>query len=149
MSNKSHITKITVGRLFNLGNYEHVRYEVTVEIPDGQSAAAAVIGIERILEGLKPSPLCSCDSKDEIERKERQLAEDSVATDEDFHRRHGRYYEGTRDEYMSRMADGIREAKERRAVAVAKAKRAREMFDDVAGAETWTDAKLSWDDDLY
>ena len=30
------ITKITVGRLHNLGNYEHVRYELTVEVPEGQ-----------------------------------------------------------------------------------------------------------------
>lgn len=26
------VTKITIGRLFNLGSYEHVRYELTVEI---------------------------------------------------------------------------------------------------------------------
>jgi hypothetical protein len=39
------ITKITIGRLYNLGSYEHVRYELTAEVPQGESPATAIIGM--------------------------------------------------------------------------------------------------------
>ena len=41
------ITKITIGRLYNLGNYEHVRHDLTVEVKDGESAATAITGMEK------------------------------------------------------------------------------------------------------
>lgn len=49
-----HVTKITIGRLFNLGNYKHVRYELTVEVPAGASVQAALEGAETVIEELSP-----------------------------------------------------------------------------------------------
>ena len=44
------ISRIGIGRLHNLGNYEHVRYEVTVELPPGTSPArpAALIAMQTV-----------------------------------------------------------------------------------------------------
>ena len=50
------VSKITIGRLHNMGNYEHVRYEVTVEVPEGASAAAVMADLEGVLADLKPKP---------------------------------------------------------------------------------------------
>lgn len=67
------ITKITIGRLYNIGNYEHVRYELTSEIPPGESPATCIIGIEKILAAL--SPKTSTRSRDELKRDRHQIDE--------------------------------------------------------------------------
>lgn len=48
------ISRITIGRLHNLGNYEHVRYEVTVELPPGTAPASVVRDLEDTLTALEP-----------------------------------------------------------------------------------------------
>lgn len=48
------ISRITLGRLHNLGNYEHVRYEVTVELPPGTSPASVARELEDTLNALEP-----------------------------------------------------------------------------------------------
>lgn len=50
------ISRITIGRLHNLGNYEHVRYEVTVDLPPGTSPASVLHSTEQMLNGLEPRP---------------------------------------------------------------------------------------------
>lgn len=50
------VSKITIGRLHNLGNYEHVRYEITVEVPEANQAAAVLVNLENVLERLDPKP---------------------------------------------------------------------------------------------
>jgi hypothetical protein len=150
---KARISRITVGRLYNLGSYEHVRYELALEIPEGASASEAIIGVERLLEALNPSKLKSCKSESDLEREKLRLQEDALLSDEEFHRRYGHSYTGTRGEYQARMRDGWRESKERREMVAAIAKNARLMFDDLGGAAQWKDAKLDWedhnDDDQY
>jgi hypothetical protein len=51
---KPTITKITIGRLHNLGNSEHIRYEVTVEIPKGNHAGAVIQNVTKLLGDLEP-----------------------------------------------------------------------------------------------
>jgi hypothetical protein len=51
---KARVSRITVARLFNTGNYEHVRYELSVDVDDGSSAREALLDTVRILAGLKP-----------------------------------------------------------------------------------------------
>lgn len=51
---KPQITKATIGRLHNLGNYEHIRYEVTVEIPEGNHAGAVIDNVTKLLGDLEP-----------------------------------------------------------------------------------------------
>lgn len=48
------ISRITLARLHNLGNYEHVRYEVTVELPPGTSPASVARELEDTLNALEP-----------------------------------------------------------------------------------------------
>lgn len=48
------ISKAVIGRLHNLGNYEHVRYEVTVEIPYGNHAGATIERVAALLDALEP-----------------------------------------------------------------------------------------------
>ena len=51
---KSRVSRITVRKLFNLGNYEHVSYELSVDVDEGASARQALLDTVRILSGLKP-----------------------------------------------------------------------------------------------
>jgi hypothetical protein len=32
---KPRVVRVGIGRLYNLGNYEHIRYDLTIEIPEG------------------------------------------------------------------------------------------------------------------
>lgn len=48
------VTNLTVTRLYNLGNYEHVSYSISAEIPKGTDAEATFNAIVDILYGLKP-----------------------------------------------------------------------------------------------
>jgi hypothetical protein len=54
--NKTRISRLTIGRLYNLGNYEHVRYEITVEVPNGESPRTALHRIMFVLKAANPKP---------------------------------------------------------------------------------------------
>lgn len=54
MKPKSRITNITVARLYNLGNYEHVRFEICAEVPKGGSPKQTLLDISGIAQRLKP-----------------------------------------------------------------------------------------------
>ena len=139
----SRISKITVGRLFNLGNYEHVRYELTVDVPEGQSATQAITAVEAILEGMKPVSRCGVPSESEIAHAEKSL---QAMRSMNFQRNYG-HCEGTPAEIIVRHEQSLEEAKAKRASALATAKQARALFDDLGGASQWKDAKLDWDDE--
>lgn len=144
-NNNMNITKITVGRLYNLGSYEHVRYELTVEVPQGESAATAITAIERILTGLAPLKNACIKSESEIERAKHEVEEMRVMPVVDWQRRYG-HCTGTAAEVIERYESSLQEEIEKRDKAVARAKRARELFDDLGGAAKWKDAKLDWQD---
>ncbi len=142
----SRISKITVGRLFNLGNYEHVRYELTVDVPEGQSATQAITAVEAILEGMKPVSRCGVPSQSEIAHAEKSFQAMRSMNAVDFQRNYG-HCEGTPAEIIDRHEQSLVEAKAKRASALATAKQARALFDDLGGASQWKDAKLDWDDE--
>ena len=48
------VSKITIGRLYNLGNYEHIRYEVSVDLENEDDATKAMVGLEKVIAGLAP-----------------------------------------------------------------------------------------------
>jgi len=137
------ITRITIGRLHNLGNYEHIRYELTAEIPDGESPGTALIGMERILEALDPK--CPFPSMEEIGREQFRLDEKRKLDDEEFER----LYRGTREEYTARMQEGIDENRAKRKAWDARHAKARKLLEDLGGAANWKDAKLDWEDGDY
>lgn len=140
------VTKITVGRLYNLGSYEHVRYELTVEVPQGESAATAISAIERILTGLAPLKNACIKSENEIERAASEVEEMRKMPVVDWERRYG-HCKGTAAEVIQRYEESLAEETQKRDAALARAARARKLFDDLGGAAAWKDAKLDWDSD--
>ena len=50
------VSRISIGRLCNLGNYEHIRYEVAVELPEGTDVTATLITVEKALNLLAERP---------------------------------------------------------------------------------------------
>lgn len=50
------ISRLTIARLFNLGSYEHVRYEVTVELPPGTSPASVMTELDATMADVDPKP---------------------------------------------------------------------------------------------
>lgn len=51
---KSKVIKITIARLYNLGNYEHVRYEITADVPPEGKAQQTFMDLTAIIARLKP-----------------------------------------------------------------------------------------------
>lgn len=142
------VSKITVSRLYNLGNYEHVRYELTAEVPQGESPATAIIGLEKILAGL--SPKTSTHSRAELARVRKSLeakrAELREIGEERFRREYGGF-EGTAEEYLARCEASLKENEASRDAWEARSAKARKLLDDLGGAANWRDAKSEWDDD--
>lgn len=50
----SQVSRITVARLFNTGNYEHVRYEISVDLSAGADPGKALTELEETIESLNP-----------------------------------------------------------------------------------------------
>jgi len=141
------ITKLTIARLYNLGSYEHVRYELTAEITEGESPATALLGLEKIIAAL--SPKTSTRSRTELERAKRQLEDmHKKLSDEGpdaFRRYHGSFV-GTPEEYIERCEQSHAENVARRDAWEARSAKARKMLEDLGGAANWKDSKLDWED---
>lgn len=144
------VTKITIGRLYNLGSYEHVRYEICVEVTEGHSAEAAIIGLEKIMDGLKPESKSCTKDRAALARERRRIADmrDQLAQhgEEEFARRHG-YYTGTAANYISRCEASLFEETQKRDAWEKRATKARALLNDLGGAAVWKDAKLGWEQD--
>lgn len=143
---KSRITRITVSRLYNLGNYENCSYSITVDVAEGESAARCVRGLEHILQGLKP--LRDVLSPQEAARKRESIEQMKKLTDEDFRARYGEPTGGRRA-YTQRCLIDLKKEVEASLHKVERAKKARDLFDDLGGAEKWKDAKLDWEDNQW
>lgn len=139
------VTKITIGRLYNLGNYEHVRYELTVEVPEGESAAQAVKGMENILAGLRPMKQQNISTATELKRMADELNRMRTMPAAEWDR-HYMGYTGTPSQIIARHEQSLEEATQKARLVCAMAKRARELFDDLGGAAEWRDAKTDWAD---
>jgi len=139
------ITKITIGRLYNLGNYEHVRYELTAEVKDGESATTAITGMEKILVGLAPLKNACIKSAGELKRMANEVEEMKTMPVVDWERRYG-HRKGTASEEIDRYQKSLEDETIKRNVALDRARQARKLFDDLGGAAQWKDAKLDWDD---
>ena len=143
------ITKIEIGRLYNLGSYEHVSYKLTVEVPQGESAATAIIGMEKILEAL--SPKTATHNRGELAREKRQVEEMhrklSDEGPEEFRRHYGHSFVGTPEEYIGRCEQSHADNVARRNAWEARSAKARKLLEDLGGAANWKDAKLDWEND--
>ena len=133
MKAQARVKGITIGRLYNLGNYEHIRYEIALDLPEGASAARALRNCEAILGALKPQDdptgykLSSArqqvanppaigpdDTPETIERKKHSLAAAKKVV-------------SAWDRGQKRSA------------------KARDALDKIGGAAIYTDAKERWD----
>lgn len=57
---KARVTSIAVSRLYNLGNYQNVKYDIAAEVPLGGSAKDTLLELLYILQMMKPSHRPSC-----------------------------------------------------------------------------------------
>lgn len=48
------IKTISIARLYSLGNYEHVRFELTADIPEGCSAKSALLELAAVCARMRP-----------------------------------------------------------------------------------------------
>ena len=137
------ISRITVARLYNLGNYEHIRYELTIEVPEGESARQALTCAETIIEGLEPDKLEFDESN--IKNWEENLAKMKGCTDEQLRDDFEWYGTQTREEFIatheSLLAKRKAELEEQRSRYV----RCRNMLDDMGGVTQLKDCKVTWD----
>jgi hypothetical protein len=114
-----------------------------VDLGPRDSAEAAMIGLEKIMEAMNPKRTCK--TWEEIKREEFRLAELRNMSNEDFHRQQGRSYAGTREEYQDWIGAGIAEQKQRIDAWDKRHAKARRLLDNLGGASKWKDAKLDWD----
>lgn len=134
---KTKITRLTVGRLYNLGNYEHVRYELTVDIGEGRSAALALRNIMRVLKAANPkSPVASYD----LESARKKLEDP-----QSWHKNVADPKE--RKKLIKEMVRSAKELVRSWDAWVARRKAAERLLDDIGASKVHKDAKLTWGDD--
>lgn len=139
----SRIKTIQIGRVYNLGNYEHVRYEITAEVEPGEDPSQVMTGLEKVIEGLRP--VKGVASVSELNRTRIEVEKMRTMTDAEWERSYGGYT-GTRAEIIERYHVGYCKEVTARAEALTRAKGARKMLSDLNGAAIWKDAKLDWED---
>lgn len=126
--NKSRVSRITIGRLHNLGNYEHIRYEVTVDVGLNDNPAEILNSLETTLADLQAdSGVDSYDlrrAKAVLEKPPSELDEMDLRNLEGFKRRIARH----------------EDAMKRRAAA-------KQQLSILGGTSVHKDAKDNWDDE--
>lgn len=142
-------TKITIGRLFNLGSYEHIRYEVTVELGEGDSAEKAITGLEKVLECLKPERNHAVETRSDLRREAARISElkaKLVRCNENEFRSGVGHFVGTPNEYIARIEAAHIAERAKRVDYEARCKKARALLDDLGASEQFKDHKLDWEE---
>ena len=132
---KARVSRILVGRVYNLGNYENKRVEIEVSIPPGESATDVLIGLERLLDAFNSK--CPVDEYSILEAKRRQSW-----SDEDWKRYEGDQWEARKQENQNRLV----ELDTKLANWQAKQAIVRKLLDDLGAAVNYKDHKLDWED---
>lgn len=103
------VSRFTIARLYNIGHYEHVRYELTIDIAPEDSPRTAFVDAERILSMLDPRGRLY--TQEEIDRERKRFEEMRKLTDSQHQQSYGRPdidYVGTRQEYEARQTSSRR-----------------------------------------
>lgn len=124
-SMKTRINRITIGRLHNLGDYEHVRYEISVDVAEPDDPQAVLLFLERTLNNLQV--------KSGISDFQLRMARESLAKPAEEQE------QARRDECLGRI-QRHENAQARRRVAL-------ENLSALGGVTEFKDAKLDWEDD--
>ncbi|MGL4233211.1 MAG: hypothetical protein ACRDAM_15945 [Casimicrobium sp.] len=56
MNAQPQVTEICIGRLYSLGNFEHIRYEVRVSVPDTSDPNEVLKNLVDAIDSLQPKP---------------------------------------------------------------------------------------------
>lgn len=129
----THVSKITISRLYNLGNYEHIRYEISVDVPAGESAANAAKDLYEILQDLRPNSVSAFTANN----AQRTLERPELAADADQTTR----MRDLEDRSLARKVfQKWVDEQDRQA-------RARKALDAVGGSIRYHDAKMDWNDE--
>lgn len=115
---RTRVTSITVARLYNLGNYEHVRYEVTAVVGPEDKASEVFANLDAVMLAMNPNHKVSLG---EIIHANNVLSETPDDTDENKLRRKGAQH----------VLNRVKRATERRAEAL-------EVFNDLGGATVFS-----------
>lgn len=122
------ISKITIGRLHNLGSYEHIRYEISVELGADDNPASVLLNLEQVLQDLQAK---SGYSSYGIQKAKAVLAKNASELD--------KWEVENLELYKSRIAKHDEAMKRREA--------ARQALTDLGGSSIYKDAKLDWEGD--
>jgi hypothetical protein len=121
------ITRISLDRLHNLGNYEHIKFSVTVDLTNGENPGRVIARLEKLLGALKPIT-----TDYDYQRAVKVMSDPELAKDETTH---------TIEIHKARI--------EKHDKAVMRRERALVLFGALGGASQFTDAKSKWEDDDY
>lgn len=117
------ITRLSVSCLYNRGNYENVKYDLSTEVPRGGSPKATLMTMVEILSALRPIKMTH-----EIQRA-LEVVDKSPSERSEFDKEHLAEFTEIVCKYRGRIA-----ARDK----------ALESLDDMGGAAEHRDAKNSW-----
>lgn len=121
------ISEISIGRLHNLGNYEHIRYEVKLYITGDENPGVVINRVEGLLAALRPVP------RDfEYEQAILVLSNPELVARE-----------------TSRNVETYKRRIEKYNNAIKRRERALVLFGAMNGVSQHTDAKDNWEDDDF
>ena len=122
---KSKVSRVSVARLYNTGNYEHIRYEISADVPPDGSASQTLIDLTGILQRLKPikKDYEYQRHKDLLNKLPQQMTESEKEDAKDAQEIVGKF-----DTALALKWEAVLK------------------LDDLGGASVSKDAKLSWDD---
>lgn len=123
---KTRITRFSIGRVHNLGNYENVRYEVQVDVAEGENVTQLMTNLENILEEVRA---VSNVSEWDYERAKEKLAKPASELSESELQ--------NLDIYKKRVAD-YESVNARR-------QKAKDALNSLGGNEVYRDAKDDWE----
>jgi hypothetical protein len=122
------VTHLNVSRLFNMGNYENCKFEVSVELHEGDKPGEAIAKLQSLLERLEPnSPVSEYDLRDARKMLETPASELRP--------------------YQLENIESYKKRVQKHEEWLAKREQALEEFDELGGNEAFTDAKENWNDD--
>lgn len=121
------ITRLSIGRVHNLGNYENIRYEIQLDVAEGENVAELVTNLENILENVQA--VSNVSEWDYNRAKERLAKPASELSENDL---------SNLALYKKRVAD-YESVNARR-------QKAKEALNSLGGNSAYTDAKTEWED---
>lgn len=145
------VSKITLARLYNLGNYEHARLEISIDIGESDSPKDAIRKLNSVLTAANPKRPAGVQDVDGIERDIARLErlKAALAYDVEAFKREAGHFVGTPSEYIERLESELIEAKKAREEWLASRKQALAELDALNGVCETVQAKRNWDYEDY